>query len=307
MLIFLPYIAVAILAWNNLPGQGNTITPYCPQTVVLSGSPVTDYWFAGTIAQMQVRMYLHREGDGVVGLYYNEADWTRFSFGGQVRKDGGIHISLAANNRISSAGGKIDGRLTSGGLVGAWQSGHATGTPRAVNLTRTSEPSCDGRGEWRRYSSPSWPISFAYPSSWHLEPRKPVDSDVTEGEAVILECPDPKSLAYGLALQFSKEIQRGRSVSDFVACGGDEWKYGDGCDCENSQFCRTPRIERRADITIFQADQIEYRMYCQDGGYVGQGEGHRFMLSLDNKWIQFYGIGLPSPVMERILQSTRAR
>jgi hypothetical protein len=64
---------------------------------------------------------------------------------------------------------------------------------------------------------------------------------------------------------------------------------------------------RRSGITIYRADEVEFRTYCADTGYVGQADGHRYLLSFNGKWIQFYGSGSPSNIMDRIVGSVEIR
>ncbi|MBV9267365.1 MAG: hypothetical protein JO061_14430 [Acidobacteriaceae bacterium] len=110
------------------------------------------------------------------------------------------------------------------------------------------------------------------------------------------------SIAYGMTLNFSKEqVSRdGTVVADFTRIHGGAWLYGCNSD---QQFCKTPTLTRRPGITIYHAAEIEFRTYCLDGGYVGQGEGDRFLISLKDTWIQFYGTGSPSQLMDRIVAS----
>lgn len=114
------------------------------------------------------------------------------------------------------------------------------------------------------------------------------------------------SLAYGMTVGFSPEEMSGdENVADFVRFKGGPWVYG--CDSGSEEFCRKPTIRRRSGITIYHADEDEFRTYCVGGDYVGQGEGHRFLLSFDGKWIQLYGSGSPSEIMDRILATVEKR
>jgi hypothetical protein len=168
------------------------------------------------------------------------------------------------------------------------------------------QPSCSGSGAWQKFSNPRSPITFSYPASWHLEVAKADVPGSGGDETLSLMCPDPMTIAYDMTVDFSPE-KKGwdGSIADFIRFDGGPWMYG--CDSDNREFCRKPIVTRRLGITIYRADEIEFRTYCVDSGYVGQGEGHRYLLSFKGKWIQFYGSGSPSNIMDRIVESVEIR
>jgi hypothetical protein len=110
-----------------------------------------------------------------------------------------------------------------------------------------------------------------------------------------------------MSLELSKSKPINGYLDDFVQCNGGAWTYGGDCDCENPEFCKTPVVTQQHGITIYRADEIEFRLYCIAASYFGQAEGHRFMLSVDNSWIRFYETGSTSEIMERILQTVARR
>lgn len=280
---------------------------YCPQTASLSGTP-TDHWFEGTMGPKHVRMYMERGGQEVVGLYYDVADWKPVLLGGKWTDEGNVQVTTSLAEPSVVAIGTLQGRISSSGeLTGTLTtSGGSDGRQQSVAMKRVPQPSCSGGGVWHRFSNPEIPITFSYPTSWHVEI---VNDDMpgSEGdERVELTCPDPMSLAYGWNVGFSPEpIEEDGRVLDFIQFDGGPWVYG--CDSDTRELCRKPVVTHRAGITTYRADEIEVRTYCVDGGYVGQGEGHRFLLSFDDNWMQFSGSGLLSDAMERIVSTIQIR
>lgn len=280
---------------------------YCPQTARLSGTP-TDHWFEGTIGPKHVRMYMERGGQEVVGLYYDVADWKPILLGGKWTDEGNVQVTTSLANPSVVVIGMLKGRISfSGEFVGTLTaSGGNDGGQQSVAMRPAPQPSCSGSGPWQKFSNQKSPISFSYPASWHVEM---VDADMPTSagdKRFVLMCPDPMSLAYGWDVGFSPEpIEEDGSVLDFIRLDGGPWAYG--CDSETRDLCRKPIVTHRAGITIYRADEIEFRTYCVGDGYVGQGEGHRFLLSFDDKWIQFFGMGPPSDIIERILSTIQIR
>ena len=53
----------------------------CPNTKDLSNAKeMNEYWLEGVMGPKQIRMYLERGDDAVVGLYYDVADWKPILF-----------------------------------------------------------------------------------------------------------------------------------------------------------------------------------------------------------------------------------
>ena len=86
-----------------------------------------------------------------------------------------------------------------------------------------------------------------------------------------------------------------------------QWRYGLGCDCENLDQCRAATVSDRKGMTILGGDEREWRVYCRNGGYVAQGDGHYHVLLIDNRWVQLYGMGPPSGLVERIVATGKRR
>lgn len=280
---------------------------YCPHTATLSGTP-TDHWFEGTMGPKHVRMYIERGGQEVVGLYYDVVDWKPILLGGKWMDDGNVQVTTSLPDSDAVVIGTLNGRITSsGGLVGTLtiRGGNDAGQ-HLIAMKRVPQPSCNGSEAWQKFSNPKVPITFSYPASWHVEFVKADMPSSAGDERFVLTCSDPRSLAYSSNVDFSPEEMDGdENISDFIRFDEGPWVYG--CDSETRDFCRKPIITHKAGITIYRADEIEFRTYCVEGGYVGQGEGHRFLLSFDDKWIQFYGSGPPSDIMDRILATVEIR
>jgi len=299
-------ICIAFLIFEVRAIRGQETSPsYCPQTARLSGNP-TDHWFEGTIGPKHVRMYMERGGQDVVGLYYDVADWKPILLGGKWTDDGNIQVttSLPALTAI----GALDGRLSpAGDFVGVLTTRDGNDREQqSVALRRVPQPSCSGSGAWQRFSNPKVPIAFSYPTSWHVEINEPDIPNSTNYESVMLMCPDPMTLAYDMSVGFRpEEKSKDNTVSDFIRFNGGPWLYG--CDSDSRDSCQTPIVTHRGGITFYRADEIEFRTYCVEGGYVGQGEGHRFLLYFDDNWIQLYGSGAPSHMMERILSTIQIK
>lgn len=255
-----------------------------------------------------VRMYMERGGPEAVGLYYDIANWKPILLGGKWTDDGNVQVATSLPDPDSVTIGTLNAGITSSGdLVGTLtMRGRNDGGQQRVAMKRVPQPSCGGNGVWHNFSNPKVPITFSYPASWHVEIGEPDIPNSATYKAVVLTCPDPMSLAYGMTVGFTpEEMSNDNSVSDFIRFNGAPWVYG--CDSESRDICKKPIVTYRASITIYLADEIEFRTYCVEGGYVGQGEGHRFLLSFDDKWIQFYGSGSPSDTMERILSTIQIR
>ena len=113
-------------------------------------------------------------------------------------------------------------------------------------------------------------------------------------------------IAYDANIQISLEQPlNDHHVRDFIRFHNHPWQYY--CDEDNRAVCKTPIVKQYRGITIYTADEIEYRMYCINGGYVGQADGHRSMLSFNNTWIRFYGIVQPADLIKKVLLTVRKR
>lgn len=272
------------------------ITGYCPKTHALELAPQATYWLEGSIGAIPVSMFLDRGGSGVVGLFYAKGgDWTPTYLGGEW---GAAEIDLLGQTGNHSPLGRLKGQLTKDAFVGSWTPADSTRV-EPVRLAVVPEPACDGKGPWKRFDDPKWPVTFSYPASWRVE---------KDDDALRLMCPDPRSMAYGDEVTIYQGTGEPGEPQELMHCAK-AWKYGSSCDCgnENSPGCRIPAVTRQQSKTILNLDNHEWRVYCSDDGYVGQGDGKDRMVLLRNGWGEFIGAGAAADIVERLVSGTTAR
>jgi len=288
--------ALMTMVQAQTPGEKEYQTGRCPHTPALEGDPTSPYWLEGTIGQEPVRMVLERGGEVAVATFYYTADWVPVFLGGRWKE--GDNIEVTATTEDDTETGRLEGRLTTSGFVGTWtQPGYNNAVP--VRLKIVPQPKCDASGPWKLFDDARWPITFSYPASWRVTVQD--DGDLT------LTCPDPEQMAY---MGFNIWLSQGRRVdpeaSGFFQCVG-QWRYGLGCDCENLGNCEAATVSHRKGMTILGGDEREWRVYCRNGGYVAQGDGHYHVLLIDDRWVQLYGMGPPSGLVERIVATGKRR
>lgn len=270
-------------------------TAYCPQTHALQVSPSAKYWFQGDIGKTAIRMFLDRGGNGVVGLFYATAgNWTPTLLGGDWGSTG---ISLSAQSDNRTLTGRLQGRLAKNAFIGSWTPANSH-QAQPVRLTATPEPACDGKGAWKQFSDPKWPLSFSYPASWRMK---------QEGHTIELICPDPEAMAYNteVTVQMGTGAPAGAGVLQHCANG---WRYGSLCDCgARENTCQVPKITQSQGNTFLNLDQSEWRVYCRNGGYVGQGYGADRFVLLKNHWFEAYATGAGSAIIKRLVQTVNTR
>jgi hypothetical protein len=265
-------------------------TGYCPQTHALGTAPTGRYWLEGSIDNKRVRMYLDRGGTGVVGLFYAPAgDWTPTFLGGEWSASG---IALQAETGNGAPVGHLHMRFVKGTFVGSWTpngSGHAN----PVRFASVPQPSCGGGGEWKQFDDRNWPMSFSYPAEWHI--RK-------DGSALHLICPDPQAMASNSGVTIYSGRGEPIGPSKLVHCS-DGWEYGPKCGAVHGHSDLFPisLISQQEGKTILNIER-EWRVYCSDGGYVGQGDGEDRVVLLDNDWIEFAG---DPDIVDRMVNSVR--
>lgn len=243
-------------------------------------------------------MYLNRGGEVVVGVFYYTENWVPFILGGSWVEGGAIKVG-AKPDQDGAEVGQLAGRLTTKGLVGTWkQVGDNIAVP--VHLKTVPQPSCDGKGPWKRFNDPRWPITFSYPASWRV---------TTDPDGTTISCPDPSLMAYdGFALQLSQGKRTDLELTGFVDCGG-QWRQGSDCDCDRHDqvLCQVATVDQRNGMTILGGEAGEWRVYCRGGGYVALGEGDERLILIDDKWVRFYEEGLDSQIVERIARTIKGR
>ena len=88
---------------------------YCPRTHALDGVPEEEYWLEGTIGKSTARMYIHRAGSDVVGLFYTtDGDWTPTFLGGEWNAKG---INLLGESANEDPTGRLEIQLVNGAFV----------------------------------------------------------------------------------------------------------------------------------------------------------------------------------------------
>jgi hypothetical protein len=288
----------AVFAQSDAGTKGSQDTEqqsgYCPRTHDLEAEPQEEHWFEGAVQNSTVRMYLHRGGAGVVGLFYTtNGDWTPTFLGGEWSANG---IALSAEAADHAPKGHLQGQLVKGAFIGSWtpdSSDHAD----PVRLAAIQQPACDGSGVWKRFDNPKWPVSFSYPASWHIK---------EDDNALRLICPDPEEMAYGNEMAIYEGKGKPGGPWDLVQCAKG-WRFGPSCDDKDSDLFRVTKVSLQPGKTILSLDH-EWRVGCSDGGpYVGQGDGEDRAVLLRNYWIEFMGAGSASDIVDRLVKSARVR
>jgi hypothetical protein len=264
---------------------------YRPWTHVLEDGPQEEYWFEGTIRNSTVRMYLHRGGAGVVGLFYaTDGEWKPTFLGGEWSAD---KITLSAESADQAPKGHLRGQLVNGAFIGNWTPDSSRHVD-PVRLAAIQKPACDGRGVWKRLDDLKWPVSFSYPASWHIQEDR---------DALRLICPDPEAMTSEDEVTIYEG--KGKPGGPWRLVHSDKgWRHD--LDEGNSASFSVSKVSQQLGKTILNLDH-EWRVYCTDGGYVGLGEGEDQVVLLRDYWIEFMGAGSASDIVDRLVKSTSAR
>jgi hypothetical protein len=279
---------------------------YCPRTHVLEGAPEEEYWLEGAIGNSKVRMYLHRAGADVVGLFYaTDGDWTPTFLGGEWSAKG---VTLSGESADEAPKGRLQGQLANGAFIGSWtadSSDHA----EPVRAAAMKRPACDGSGVWKRFDDPKWPVSFSYPASWHIE-EVPASWRIRDVDNELqLICPDPEAMTYNTAVTiYEGKENKDKPIGpwDLVHCAK-EWRER-GCEVYDGSpvLFQVTEVSQQPGRTVLDVEH-EWRVYCSDGGYRGQGDGDDQVVLLPNYWIEFDGAGQGSDLVDRLVKSARVR
>jgi hypothetical protein len=293
--LLLLFVFVLTAASAQAPGGKQLQTAFCPNTAQLEVSPSNTYWFEGLLGQKRMRMYLERGGAGVVGVYYDTADWVPMILGG--RWTGESEIAVSALSMRDAVAGTFKGHLTARGFEGMWTpGGEENGI--AFQLKSMAQPKCDGSGAWKSFQDGHWPVSFSYPASWHVS---------ASGDSVTLTCPDPSLMAYeGYEITVMQGADANNATTDFVQCG-EKWIYGSECKCENATRCKAAPAEERGGLTILKADEMEWKNYCRGGGYVGLGAGERRVITFGDSWVAVEGQGPVAELVVRVVGTMKRK
>jgi hypothetical protein len=294
----------------------------------------------GRIGNREVRGYLDDDGDArkLTGLFFYPATWTPSLSGeksmlavhGSFATDCSATVTETNASREEQATWRVRW-VTSERLQGTRQG--LKGGALTISLTVVPRVDCSGRGPWRTFRSPRWPITFAYPVSWRL---------AEEGRRIEVVCPDPSMLeigGLGIVLErdppyeaHEPEPERRRPshvVGEFITFDNTNWLIG-ASRCEDpppaqpSVFCNPARRSRWRNMTVLQGAAGEHRLYHFAGGYAGQGGGvvqylffvgtRRVLLSSQNSSIGIDDLGSDGPVLfdgddvtARLVRSIRPR
>jgi hypothetical protein len=272
----------------------------CPTTHNLESSPSAKYWLEGVIGSKNVKMFLNRGGSGVVGLFYEPVgDWTPVLLGG-MWKSRGIDLTAGTDSdayHSLTPIGRLQGQLANNVFLGHWTSKGADHS-EPVRLSVVPEIGCDGKGEWKTFDSPNWPFSFSYPASWHIKEEK---------DYIRVMCPDPETMAYSFDVYIAEGVGEPPEESGLVRCG-DNWRYGAKCaeNVENDPFNPIPKQSVRLGVKILDvSDGHEWRNYCRNGGYIGQGGGTDIFVLSPDGWVEVSGAGDVSDIVAPITRSMR--
>jgi hypothetical protein len=246
----------------------------CPASPELHGESETQSWFEGTFGARFVRLYLDRVGNGVVGTFYSTDDWRPIDIGGEWSANDSLTLGIVMDVETApSTESGLTAQVIGQELVGDWKQDLTTSTV-PIHLHRVSQPQCDGRGPWRTFSDKQWPIMFSFPADWHVEVN---DTELS------LTCPDPSWMAYaGVNLTLTKS-----GKNEIPLCGG-HWMFaGNDCDRERELDPRTlATVQTAKGITRYSGWGHEHRLYCNIGGYRGQGDGDAEVLQVGETWIE---------------------
>lgn len=280
---------------TNPQDNDNLQTGYCPNTHQLEVAPSQKFFFEGRIGRRHVRLYLNRGGSGVVGLFFDMGDnWEVSQFGG-TWKDRKIDASDATEDHPASA--RLEATVGDNRLTGSWTG--ANNRPEPVSLVSIPEPKCDGKGDWKRFDESTSRVTFSYPESWNLEQDR---------DGIRLTCPDPYEIAYNHNMGITMGTGAFKGPADLKKCG-DKWVYNSTCDCgrDEGSSCHVAKVTRSGSATILDVSDQEWRVYCRDGGYVGQGDGEDIVVLLPHSWLEIFSSSNSSEVVTRLIKTIKER
>jgi hypothetical protein len=158
------------------------------------------------------------------------------------------------------------------------------------------QPACDGKGAWKRFDNPKWPVSFSYPASWRVQQH---------GDRLQIVCPDPEDMATDNVLTVYEGKGDSIGPSQLVPCANG-WRFGPKCDSytEDAVTASVTTVSQQPGKTILSLGH-EWRVYCTDGGYVGQGDGADRVVLWRNHWIEF--VSTNPDMVDRLVKSAHVR
>jgi hypothetical protein len=271
---------------------------YCPNIHQLEAAPSQKFLLEGTIGDRHVRMYLDRGGAGVVGLFFDTANWQITQLGG-TWNNGQIDASDEAEDHPAT--GHLNASLAANRLVGSWTA-ETSRNVETVNLATIAEPACDGKEAWKQFDDPESPVSFSYPASWRLE---------RDRDGIWLTCPDPSEIAYSQNVLIKMGSGTFKTPPELLQCS-DKWIYGtpgSKCDCDHADKpgCHVAKAVRDGSVTILDVGEHEWRTYCYGGGYVGQGDGEDRIILLPHRWVEIMASGNSVQLINRLVDAVEER
>jgi hypothetical protein len=141
----------------------------------------------------------------------------------------------------------------------------ATG-PTPVELHRAASPDCSVGGRWKRFSHPSWPITFDYPSTWFLSATQ---------DQIFLACPSTDQLRWGMESIYFDQGAGPDSLTDapatyadgFQRIGRRWWWKTSSEPCSDSggpAVCAPARQVRRSGMQVVGAEVCGERVCEMD-------------------------------------------
>lgn len=88
----------------------------------------------------------------------------------------------------------------------------------------------------------------------------------------------------------------------------DKWIYGttgSDCDCDHpgKNGCHGIKATHSGSATALDVGDHEWRVYCHDSGYVGQGYGEDRLVLLPHGWVEITAEGKSSELIGRLVHS----
>lgn len=270
-----------------------------PQPAFRDGpGPQWEKWFVGSIGGVRARMHLEARGGLAKGEFYRLNDWKPVIVGGQAGADGSLTlhdelVDKVCNEDFCPGSGVLQARLTATGITGVWKPS-VDHLPEELQMRQEPAPQCTGAGSQRVFRDPTWPITFAYPATWHVD----VSTDT-----IVALCPDPDRMAY---LDGNVSLTKGKMRPDgalpdkaaFSRDAGGRWQY-----LFNLAGGPAPaHAEQRGGLTIVRADDEQDESagaYCgiQVGqyfeSYVGLERIEDVLIVAGSQWVLVQG-GAPA-------------
>ena len=121
-------------------------------------------------------------------------------------------------------------------------------------------------------------------------------------KSITLTCPNAEDIAYNRHVTIYAGSGTPKGPTDVVQCSG-SWRYGEACDCKQGEAgeCRAAKISQRKSATVLDVSDREWRVYCQGGGYVAQGEGEDRIVLLSDRWVEITADGDLAAIVDRLI------